>query len=81
MLNIGALVVRINIIVAALKKFIWDKTPANFLVVCIVIPLTVTAFYAWAGITVPWWSASQWLMRLCSVSISCGRHCRKLKVK
>ena len=58
MLIIGALVVLTNIIVEVLKKFTWDKIPTNFLVVCIAIPLTVTAFYAWAawaGITVLWY--------------------------
>ena len=58
MIIIGALVVLTNIIVEVLKKFTWDKIPTNFLVVCIAIPLTVTAFYAWAawaGITVVWY--------------------------
>ena len=58
MVIIGALVVLTNIIVEVLKKFTWDKIPTNFLVVCIAIPLTVTAFYAWAawsGITVVWY--------------------------
>lgn len=58
MVIIGALVVLTNIIVEVLKKFTWDKIPTNFLVVCIAIPLTVTAFYAWAawaGITVLWY--------------------------
>ena len=61
MLIIGALVVLTNIIVEVLKKFTWDKIPTNFLVVCIAIPLTVTAFYAWAawaGITVLWYYAA-----------------------
>ena len=61
MVIIGALVVLTNIIVEVLKKFTWDKIPTNFLVVCIAIPLTVTAFYAWAsymGITaLPWYYA------------------------
>ena len=58
MVIIGALVVLTHLIVEVLKKFTWDKIPTNFLVVCIAIPLTVTAFYAWAawaGITVLWY--------------------------
>ena len=58
MVIIGALVVLTNIIVEVLKKFTWEKIPTNFLVVCIAIPLTVVAFYAWAaysGVTVLWY--------------------------
>lgn len=58
MVIIGVLVALTNIIVEVLKKFTWKEIPTNFLVVCIAIPLTVVALYAWAaytGITVLWY--------------------------